>query len=44
MKPTEDGDSDRKMQNSQFYERDSQVGLCMGCTVFLLKNSVVQIM
>lgn len=27
VKPTEDGDSDRKMQNSQFYERDSQVCL-----------------
>lgn len=24
---TEDGDNDRRMQNSQFYERVSQVGL-----------------
>lgn len=27
---TEDGDNDRKMQNSQFSERVSQVGLCSG--------------
>ncbi|NWZ20085.1 CK5P2 protein, partial [Asarcornis scutulata] len=27
---TEDGDNDRKMQNSQFYEGVSQVGLCSG--------------
>lgn len=30
---TEDGDNDRKMQNSQFSERVSQVGLCSGYTM-----------